>query len=115
VGINIIIGLFGGFLSGLLGIGGGVVFVPALVTMRHLPQKIAQGTTLLIISVTSLLGIFIYKSYGISFINNIHLMIVGIIMGTILGSVLVKRAHPNVIRKTFSLYFLLIAIKMLIE
>ena len=44
--ILLLVGLVAGYLSGLIGIGGGVVIVPVLVYLLHMNQKAAQGTTL---------------------------------------------------------------------
>ena len=56
----IIIGLAGGLLSGLFGVGGGVIFVPALVALIGLPQRRAQGTSLAVILPTALVGLLTY-------------------------------------------------------
>ena len=44
--ILLVIGIMAGFLSGLIGIGGGIVIVPFLFYLLHMDQKTAQGTTL---------------------------------------------------------------------
>lgn len=54
------IGLAGGLLSGLFGVGGGVIFVPALVTLLGLPQRRAQGTSLAVILPTAIVGLLTY-------------------------------------------------------
>ncbi len=55
-GLILFIGLFIGFLTGLLGVGGGFLIIPALVILANLPMKIAIGTSLALITVNSLLG-----------------------------------------------------------
>lgn len=54
------IGLAGGLMSGLFGIGGGVIFVPAMVSLLGLTQHKAQGTSLAIIAPTALVGVLAY-------------------------------------------------------
>lgn len=54
------IGLAGGLLSGLFGVGGGVIFVPALVALLGLPQRRAQGTSLAVILPTAMAGLLTY-------------------------------------------------------
>lgn len=56
----IAIGLAGGLLSGLFGVGGGVIFVPALVALIGLPQRRAQGTSLAVILPTAIVGLLTY-------------------------------------------------------
>lgn len=59
-----LIGLFGGMLSGLFGIGGGVVMVPALVMLMGVDIKKAIGTSLLVIVPTALVGAFRHYTLG---------------------------------------------------
>lgn len=54
------IGLAGGIMSGLFGVGGGVIFVPAMVSAFGLAQHRAQGTSLAIIVPTAIVGALTY-------------------------------------------------------
>jgi hypothetical protein len=59
-----VIGLAAGVLSGLLGVGGGVLFVPGLVFVAGLTQVTAEATSLLAIIPVALLGAWRQRSYG---------------------------------------------------
>lgn len=54
--IELIVGIAGGFLGGLLGVGGGVIFVPAMVLLLGKDQQVAQGVSLVAIISTGLVG-----------------------------------------------------------
>lgn len=58
-----LIGLFGGVASGLFGIGGGIVMVPALIFLMKQDPKIAVGTSLAVIVPTALVGSFRHFAY----------------------------------------------------
>lgn len=60
----IIVGFFAGTVSGLFGVGGGVVFVPALVFIFGMPQAEANATSLLAIVPVALIGSYRQKRYG---------------------------------------------------
>ncbi|MGB3851122.1 MAG: sulfite exporter TauE/SafE family protein [Tunicatimonas sp.] len=82
----ILVGLFTGFLTGLVGAGGGFLIIPALVYFTDIPFKSAVGTTLLIITVNSLMGFMgDVMNYAINWhflLSITSLAIVGIIVGT---------------------------------
>lgn len=54
--IELLVGVAGGFLGGMLGVGGGVIFVPAMVVFLGREQQVAQGVSLVAIIVTGLVG-----------------------------------------------------------
>ena len=95
------VGLFTGFLTGLVGAGGGFLIIPALVYFTDIPFKSAVGTTLLIITVNSLMGFMgDVMNYAINWhflLSITSLAIVGIIVGT---RSLVS-LPTNILRKAF--------------
>jgi uncharacterized membrane protein YfcA len=83
----ILIGLAAGFLSGLVGIGGGVIIVPALVIFLGFSQKLAQGTSLGILLLP--VGIFAVMNYykqGYLNVNYVAIVSVTFVLGGFLGS-----------------------------
>jgi len=85
--ILVIIGLAAGFLSGLVGIGGGIIMVPSLVFFLGLTQKQAQGTSLgvLMLPVVAL-AVWQYHKQGQINFNYVFLIAVAFITGGFLGS-----------------------------
>jgi uncharacterized membrane protein YfcA len=94
-------GLFVGIITGLLGIGGGFLIVPALYLLLNLPVKKAIGTALLIITINSLFGFL--NSYGSTEIEW-HLLMkfsMGAVLGIIIGTRLAQRIPGDYLKKTF--------------
>jgi hypothetical protein len=112
--ILMIIGLFTGALGGMVGIGGGVVLVPALIYFLGFSQLNAQGTSLALIMFP--VGIFAvvnyYKQGHIDF-NVVFYIAIGFIIGSFLGSKFAMSLPKETIRKIFALLMIVIAIKML--
>ncbi len=64
--VFILIGAAAGLVMGMVGIGGGAIVIFSLLTVAHFPQKVAQGTTLLIVAAPlSLLAAFNYARHGL--------------------------------------------------
>lgn len=89
--IGLLLGTCLGFLSGLLGIGGGWFLVPLLVLLMDIPIKIAVGTTLLVTVLTSLTAVVAHWGFGnLSFTIAGPLILSGIV-GAQVGTVLLLR------------------------
>jgi uncharacterized membrane protein YfcA len=110
----VIVGLAAGFLSGLIGIGGGVIIVPALVLFLGFSQKAAQGTSLgiLLLPVGILAAIQYYKQGYIN-VNYVLVVAVAFIAGGFLGSKVALSMDDAKVKKLFAIILMLIAIKML--
>jgi uncharacterized protein len=117
--IIIIIGLFAGILSGLVGVGGGIILVPALVYFLHYTQHQAQGTSLGVLTFPVVLVAFLKyyndtKEMGepISF-KVIGLLAIGFVVGGYLGSSLALKIDRELLKKIFAVILFYTAIKML--
>jgi len=114
--ILIIIGLLAGMLSGLVGVGGGIVMVPLLVLLLGFTQHQAQGTSLsvLVVPVTALA---VYNYYQEGYINWKYAAIIAVffVVGSYFGSKLAIGLDQKMLKKVFSVVLLLIAGKMLLE
>lgn len=110
----IALGLVAGALSGLVGIGGGVVIVPALVLLFGFSQKQAQGTTLALLIPP--LGAFAVASYykaGYVDVKAAAFIIIGFLLGSIISSHYAVHIPTEVITKIFGVFLLLVALKLL--
>ena len=105
----ILAGLFTGILSGILGIGGGLILFPFLIYIFGLPPPLAAGTSLLPVIFSSIIGILSYLPHYISF-PAILWLVVGGILGSFLG---VKSL--NLLPKKFltGLFGLIVAISLI--
>lgn len=107
-----LIGLVAGVAAGLLGIGGGALFVPALVLLLDLPQVDAEATSLLAIIPVALVGAARQHQYG-----NLRLrdgMLVGAlaIPGAALGVVVVNAVPERAIEIAFACFLLFVAAQL---
>lgn len=104
-----------GLLTGILGVGGGFLIVPALVMLVGMPIHQAVGTSLVVITMNSLAG-FLGHLSGISLnLDLIILFILAGIAGTFTGARLGKRLNAGILRKAFSLFVIVLAAFLLYD
>ena len=110
----ILVGLATGFLSGMFGVGGGVVIVPALVIFSGMPIHRAVGTSLLVIVLISISGVSSHfvAGRGIS-LEVTGLFVLGGILGLVLSNLVSKRISGSVLQKVFATGIVFIAIFVL--
>lgn len=112
--ILIIIGFATGILGGMVGVGGGVILVPALVFILGFSQLDAQGTSLaLIMFPVGLLAVIQYYKQGHVNFNIVFLLAIGFVIGSFLGSKISMSIPQQTVRRIFATLMLVIAIKML--
>jgi uncharacterized protein len=111
--IGIGIGLVGGVLSGLFGIGGGVIIVPALVLLGFTIRQ-ASGTSLAALLLpVGLLGVIEYaRRHEIRFHYGIGIA-VGLMVGALLGAILAGRLSNTALERLFGIFLLVVAVKFL--
>lgn len=110
----LIVGLAAGFLSGLIGIGGGIIIVPALVLFLGFSQKMAQGTSLgILLLPVGILAVLQYYKQGYLNINYVLIVATAFVLGGFLGSKLALSVSDEKMKKVFALILLLISLKML--
>jgi len=109
-----IIGLAAGVLSGMIGIGGGIIIVPALVFILGFSQQKAQGTSLgLLLLPVGILAVFNYYKQGYIDIKVIGIMCVTFVLGGWLGSKLSLSMPQETVKKIFAILLMVVAAKML--
>ncbi|UEG48693.1 sulfite exporter TauE/SafE family protein [Ferruginibacter lapsinanis] len=112
--IVILIGIAAGMLSGLVGIGGGLIIVPALVYFLGFSQHTAQGTSLgLILLPVGILGVLQYYKQGNVDVKVVAILAVGFLIGSYYGSKVSLNLPQTTVKKIFAVLMILIAIKML--
>ena len=109
------IGALAGVLSGLLGVGGGIIMIPAMVLLLGLPQKMAQGISLAVIIPVSISGALIHGKHGNVRADVGMWLAVGGIIGGLLGARTALGLNPCVLRGAFGLLMLLMGILMLLR
>jgi uncharacterized membrane protein YfcA len=109
------LGLVTGLLTGVLGVGGGFVIVPALILGAQLPVRIAIGTSLLIISLNCFAGALGYLS-AVEIRWAIALAFtMASVMGSVVGANLASRTRPDRLRRGFAVFVLIVGTAMLVE
>ncbi len=112
--LYIILGLIAGVLSGMLGIGGGIVLIPALVFIFGLTQHQAQGTTLaLMVPPIGLLAALRYYQGGNVKLGMAGFICIGFFVGGLLGANLVQDLSEPLLRKGFAIFLLFVSLRML--
>lgn len=111
--IFIVIGLLAGVLSGLFGIGGGIVIVPALIFFAKLQPVAATGTSLaaLLLPVGAL-GAYEYYRKGHLEIGAALWVALGLFFGAWVGAKLAQELSPVQLRRAFALFLVVVAGKV---
>ncbi len=108
------IGLFAGLLSSVIGIGGGIVIVPALVFLLLMDQKMAQGTSLaLLLPPVGIFAVINYYKAGYVDLKVAGVLIVAFVAGSFLGSKFALALPENIIKKVFGAFLMLVSVKYL--
>ena len=111
----ILIGLVAGGLSGLVGVGGGIIIVPALVLLMGFSQKHAQGTTLAMLAMpVGLLAAATYFKAGFVHVKASLLMALGFVVGGLIGAHFAIKLPEHTMARVFGGVLLLFAAKLLI-
>ncbi len=110
----LLLGFVAGVLSGLIGVGGGVIIIPALVFLFGLSQHEAQGTTLaLLVPPIGLLAAWEYYKEGYVDLKIAGLICAGFFLGGFLGAKFATGLSNRMLEKVFGVALLLISIKMI--
>lgn len=112
--ILLLIGLSSGILSGLVGVGGGIIIVPALVFFLGFSQQQAQGTSLgLLLLPIGILAVWNYYSNGLIDMKIIGIMAISFVIGGWLGSKLAVSLSEVAVKRIFAVVLFYSAFKMM--
>ncbi len=112
----ILIGILAGVLSGLVGVGGGIIMVPLLVMFFGFNQHQAQGTSLAVLAVpVTAVAVFNYYKEGQINIKYAAVIAVFFVVGSVFGSKLALTLDQKMLKKIFAVVLLVIAGKMLMD
>lgn len=110
----LLIGLFAGILSGLVGVGGGLIVVPALIFFLGYSQHQAQGTSLgLLLLPVGILAVLNYYNKGHIDIKVVAVMSIAFVLGGWLGSKIALRLPADTVKKIFAIFLFYSAFKLL--
>lgn len=112
----LLIGLASGMLSGMIGVGGGIIIIPALIYLLGFSQKMAQGTSLgILLLPVGILAVWQYYKHGYVDVKAVGLVAAGFVAGGLLGSKLALAIPQDLLKKIFAIIMLILGLKMLLE
>ncbi|MFH0771007.1 MAG: sulfite exporter TauE/SafE family protein [Candidatus Omnitrophota bacterium] len=112
--VYLIIGLAAGALSGLIGIGGGVIIIPALVFLLGFSQLQAQGTTLaLMVPPIGILAALTYYNRGLVDLKVAVFICLGFLFGGLIGAKVAVNLPNIILQRIFGVALLIISLKMI--
>jgi len=114
--ILVVIGIITGVMAGMLGIGGAIIMIPALVFLLGISQQTAQGTSLAVmLPPVGIIAAYNYYKAGQVNIRFAIILAVFFLVGSYFGSKLALTIPQNVLKKIFGILLLLVAAKMLLS
>jgi uncharacterized protein len=114
--ILIVIGIITGVMAGMLGIGGAIIMIPALVFLLGISQQSAQGTSLAVmLPPVGIIAAYNYYKAGHVNIKFALILAVFFLLGSFFGSKMALTIPQNVLKKIFGILLLLVAAKMLLS
>jgi uncharacterized protein len=105
-------GLLAGFLSGTIGIGGGVLFVPTMTVVFRVTQAVAQGTSLVAIVPTAIVGGFTHLTEGNVQVQPAVWMGGGGVVGAIIGAVVAVEVPGSILARVWGAFLVVFAIRL---
>jgi uncharacterized membrane protein YfcA len=112
--ILLLVGLAAGILSGLVGVGGGIIIVPALVFFLGFSQHEAQGTSLgLLLLPVGILAVINYYKKGYIDLKVVFIMAIAFTLGGWIGSKISLQISEAALKKVFAIVLIIVALKMI--
>jgi uncharacterized membrane protein YfcA len=119
--LYLLIGIIAGTLSGMLGIGGGLMVIPLLAWLLKLQgvsnvliMHMAAGTSLSVMIFTTFSSLYGHTKRGVKVWNIYRRLILGIIFGTFLGAIFEHFLHSDILEIIFAIFIFIVAIRMLL-
>lgn len=107
--VLVLIGAAVGFIAGFFGVSGGFLMVPALVIILHLSPRQAVGTSLLVMTLTSISAFLSHLHFGTIDYELIGLCVAGAVIGVLSGSILSERIPDRQLTKILGIFIIIIA------
>jgi uncharacterized membrane protein YfcA len=111
----LVLGLVAGVLAGLLGIGGGVILVPAMAFLLGVDQRVAQGVSLVVIVPTAIVGALTHYRRGNVLPRLAASLGASAVVGGLLGSWLAGQLPSNTLRTGFGIFVVATSIRMILQ
>jgi uncharacterized membrane protein YfcA len=112
---DIAIGAVTGLTSGLFGVGGGIILVPILVILFKVNQHKAQATSLVVVALAAVTGAMTYALADSVAWLAVPFLIAGGIVGTLLGTIAVKKVKDRILKLVFGIFLVFVAIRIAVQ
>lgn len=120
--IFLLVGAIAGLTAGLFGVGGGMIIVPALAFMlpglgvdERIVMQVAVGTSLAVISVTSISSVLAHHRRGGVLWDVFKALALGLVIGAVIGAVIADQVSSLLLRRIVGISALLVAVKMWLD
>jgi uncharacterized membrane protein YfcA len=114
--LYVVIGVVAGILSGLLGIGGATIIIPALVFMYGFSQQQAQGTTLALLLIpVGILAVVPYYQQGYVDLKVVAFLAIGFVFGGYFGAKVATSLPSATLGKVFGVVLVLLGLRFLLR
>lgn len=115
MGLSLLVGAIIGLLSGMIGIGGGIILSPVLLLLKWTDQKQTAAISALFIFVNSLAGLAGQMTKGVDFTPNMYLYVLVAFVGGLIGAYLgAKRVGQNVLKNLLAVVLIIAVYKLLL-
>ena len=114
---GITLSFFVGFVSSILGIGGGIIHVPALISFLNFPAHIATATSHFVLAIMALAGTIVHLVHG-TLQKGIHTALfigIGVIVGAQVGAIFSNRVKPKGIVQALAIALVIVGIRLFFE
>ena len=107
------IGFAGGILSGLMGVGGGIILIPLMVIFLKMTQHQAQGVSLAVITL-SFFSMLVYYKKGYVNVPTAVFIGMGFVAGGFIGAYFASMLPSDILKKCFAVLMIIVGLRMLI-
>ena len=117
VGTGVAVSTLAGLISGLLGVGGGIIQVPVMNLIMKVPIKVATTTSTYIIGITAMAGAFVYYNHRPSFVDPALAIpvTIGVFIGASVGSNVLGHISQHALRNTFVVVLAVYSLQMILR
>lgn len=106
----LLLGIIAGIMSGMFGIGGGIVIVPALILFYHFPPAMANGTSLAALLLpVGILAVIKYYRENLVQVKTALIIAAGIVGGVLIGSLSAIQIPSDLLKKIYGLFLLIVS------
>jgi uncharacterized membrane protein YfcA len=111
--ILLITGMVAGFASGMMGVGGGAIMIPAMVLLAGFDQHVAQGTALLVMVPAGSVGAYTHWRLGNVKTSVLWGIVPGVLVGTVIGGTVAHGLSDGTLRSVFAALLILTGVRYL--